>query len=460
MGPVSFMLFRVKPDDAEIGMFIHAFEGRWLDHPFWRSRFLIETPDQLARIHGSGVETLIIDQGRSRKPFDSARGEMIERRSGAERLVAVERRAPQQTARAIAAASYQMRKARPASYAQERRRAERIIGKSRQAVIDMFDTARLGRAVEVSKLAPLVRMIGDSIERHSRALLGLVRLKQKDEYTYLHSVAVCALMINFARHLKLDEAEVQDLGVAGLLHDVGKVAISDMVLLKPGKLDSRERMMVEGHPRAGHALLAQSPDIPAAALEVALRHHEKIDGSGYPDRLSDAALSLHARMGAICDVYDAVTSNRPYKDAWTPCEALTEMQKWSGHFDPQLLERFADSLGIYPVGTLVRLSTAELGIVAGSAGESGDHVMVRAFFDCDALAEIAPVDRKIAPGAEHPRIVGRDSPGFWRFDDWDILRCRIMAEGHVAAGASEGRPIGPHGLADQAQAASRQSGAV
>lgn len=421
------MLFRVNPGEVQIGMFVHAFEGRWIDHPFWRSRFLVETAEQLERIRASGVDALVIDRSRSRMAADGTLDAALpERRVRDIPLLGPERRSVWPAARAIAAASQRMRQARPVSHAQERKRAERVIGKSKQAVVDMFESARLGRAVEVAKLAPLARSIGDSIERHSRALLGLVRLKQKDEYTYLHSVAVCALMINFARHLKLDEEEVQQLGVAGLLHDVGKVAVSDAVLLKPGSLDARERAMVEHHPVAGHALLAQSADIPAAALEVALHHHEKIDGTGYPDRLGGDALSLHARMGAICDVYDAVTSDRPYKAAWTPCEALTAMRGWTGHFDPELLDRFADSLGIWSVGTLVRVSDGHLGIVMGSGGASGEAMIVRIFFDCDTLTEIEPVDRSFAPSGGEPHVVGRDSPGFWRFDDWDVVRHRVV----------------------------------
>jgi HD-GYP domain-containing protein (c-di-GMP phosphodiesterase class II) len=276
-------------------------------------------------------------------------------------------------------------------------------------------------------MVPLAKSIGASIERDPKALINLVRLKEKDQYTYLHSVAVCALMMNFARHLELDERVVQDLGVAGLLHDVGKIAISDDILTKSGALSDLERDSVRGHPAAGHRLLANSKDVPEAALEVCLRHHEKVDGAGYPDGLSGEALSLFARMGAICDVYDAVTSNRPYKDPWTPCEALTEMQQWQGHFDSRLLEQFADSLGIYPVGTLVRLSCGELGVVTGSAGDYAEDVMVRIFFDCETLTEIAFHDRAIAPSADNPRIVGRDSPTFWRFADWDAMRHRILA---------------------------------
>lgn len=427
------MLLHLKPEQVEIGMFVDGFDGRWIDHPFWRSRFLVETAEQLARIRQSEVRAVIVDRSRSRMAAGVDDATFANDRRKAANGMAPPYRGVERRRAKIFAPPPRARPVRAATYAQERRRAARVIDKSRRAVIDLFGSARMGRAVDGSKIAPLAEAIGDSIARHSRALINLVRLKQKDEYTYLHSVAVCALMINFARHLKLDEAEVQALGVAGLLHDVGKVAIADDVLLKPGKLTLRERTSVEGHPLAGHALLAQSSDIPATALEVCLRHHEKMDGSGYPDGLGDGELSLYARMGAICDVYDAVTSDRPYKAAWTPCEALTAMQSWTGHFDEQLLDRFADSLGIFPVGTLVTLSNGMLGIVTGSAGESGDAIAVRVFFNCDLLSECPSFDCEIGPTAREMRIIGRASQKFWRFDDWPTTVARVLGADTGAA---------------------------
>ena len=427
------MLVRIEPKDVEIGMFVHAFEGSWFDHPFWRSNFRVETTEQLRRIRNSGVAALMIDADRGLAPpahRDAERNDKAPRRKPPRPRRTPLADALKPRSRTAFAAPDPGDRAAPRprrGYAGECRRAKRAIDRTRVAVTDMFEAARLGRAVEVRRMVRLASAIGASIERDAKALINLVRLKEKDEYTYLHSVAVCALMINFARHLELDPQQVEDMGVAGLLHDVGKVAVSDDILNKPGALSKGEMRSVREHPGAGHRLLESSPGTPALALELCLRHHEKVDGTGYPGGLKGDALSLAARMGAICDVYDAVTSNRPYKRAWTPCEALTEMRKWAGHFDPALLDRFADSLGIYAAGTLVRLSTGELGIVVGSAGEAFEDVVVRAFFDCDALSEIEPVDRAIAPSAEHPRIVGRDSPALWRFLDWKVLRGRVLA---------------------------------
>ena len=431
------MLVRIKPENAEIGMFVHAFEGSWFDHPFWRRHFRIDTAEQLLRIRSSAIDALVIDEGR---------GEPALRRDESVRAVPSEladaapplRREPISFGPPPSTEREDVRR-RP-GYASESRRAKRTIERSKAAVIDMFEAARLGRAVDARRMAPLANAIGRSIERDAKALLNLVRLKEKDEYTYLHSVAVAALMMNFARHLGLEDPVVQDLGLAGLLHDIGKVAVADEILNKPGGLSDSEWRSVRDHPIAGHRLLELSPDVPDAALEVCLRHHEKLDGGGYPGRLRGEALSLFARMGAICDVYDAVTSDRSYKPAWTPCEALTEMRNWEGHFDTSLLDRFADSLGIYPVGTLVRLSTGELGIVMGSDGIAHENVVVRAFFDCETLMERAPLDRPIAPWADNPRIVGRDSPTFWRFHDWEATRLRVMAATPAKGDTAAGRP--------------------
>ncbi len=414
----------IKPADVEIGMFVEAFEGSWFDHPFWRASFLVETEEQLLRIRSASVAGLRIDESRSRSASKTPpRSLEAPDRSKAPLALAAKRLHAKPS---FGAPHRKTAREKPA-YRAECRRAKKLIGKAQVAVADMFEQARLGRAIEARQMVPLAQAVGRSIERDDKALINLVRLKEKDAYTYLHSVSVCALMMNFARHLGLDKAVVEDLGVAGLLHDLGKIAIADDILKKSGNLSECERHSVRGHPLAGHRLLESAASVPEAALEVCLRHHEKMDGGGYPGGLRGEALSLFARMGAICNVYDAVTSSRPYKDPWTPCEALTEMASWEGHFDPELLERFADSLGIYPVGTLVRVSTGELGLVMGSGGNASENVVVRIFFDCDLLAECQPFELAISPAAENPRIVGRTEPGFWRFTDWESVRRRVLA---------------------------------
>lgn len=426
MGPEGEMsAYRsIKPTDVEIGMFVESFEGSWFDHPFWKTNFLVETEEQLLRIRGASVSGLRINESRGRGMAEGCAPVPDAPARPEPRLT--QRARPRVAAPVLPAQPRQMAREKPA-YRAECRRAKKLIGKAQGAVTDMFEQARLGRAIEAKQMVPLAQAVGRSIERDDKALINLVRLKEKDAYTYLHSVSVCALMMNFARHLGLGHSVVEDLGVAGLLHDLGKIAIADDILKKSGSLSEGERHSVRGHPLAGHRLLEAASGVPEAALEVCLRHHEKMDGGGYPGGLRGEAISLFARMGAICDVYDAVTSSRPYKDPWTPCDALTEMARWQGHFDPKLLERFADSLGIYPIGTLVRVSTGELGLVMGSSGDASENIVVRIFYDCDLLTECVPFERAISPGAEHPRILGRDEPRLWRFADWENTRYRVMS---------------------------------
>ena len=164
----------------------------------------------------------------------------------------------------------------------------------------------------------------------------------------MHSVAVCALMVALARQLGHDDAACRDAGLAGLLHDLGKAAMPLDILNKPDKLSPAEFAIIRSHPVRGHEMLLESKGAPQAALDVCLHHHERVDGEGYPHRLSGERLSQLARMGAVCDVYDAITSNRPYKAGWDPSVSIARMASWKGQFDEAVFGAFVRSLGIYP----------------------------------------------------------------------------------------------------------------
>lgn len=247
---------------------------------------------------------------------------------------------------------------------QEAARAIKICAKSKQAVTSMFQEARMGKALDAEDALPIVEEISTSVMRNPGALISLARLKNKDDYTYMHSVAVCALMVFLARQLGLDEVQTRQAGLAGLLHDVGKMMIPLEILNKPGKLTDAEFDAVKSHPAQGHKILLEGKGISDVALDVCLHHHEKVDGSGYPEKITNEQISLYAKMGAVCDVYDAITSNRPYKNGWEPAESVRKMAEWSkSHFDQRIFEAFVRSIGIYPVGSLVRLASDRLGVI-------------------------------------------------------------------------------------------------
>jgi putative nucleotidyltransferase with HDIG domain len=305
--------------------------------------------------------------------------------------------------------------------AAELERAATLTLQAKQAVTALFRDARLGKALEVQHCLPLVDEVAGSVWRNPGAFVSLARLKSRDDYTYLHSVAVCALMVSLARELGQDESRAKAAGLAGLLHDIGKAQVPLNLLQKPGKLDDAEFSVLRSHPERGHAMLLEGGEASAEALDVCLHHHERWDGKGYPHGLGGDDISLLARMGAVCDVYDAITSNRPYKAAWDPAESLARMAEWQGHFDQRVFHAFVRTLGIYPVGALVRLQSGRLAVVTEHNDDKPLLPRVRAFFSTKSAMHIAPVDLDLAAPGCQDRIAGRESNQTWQFRHLDEL---------------------------------------
>ncbi|AVO53736.1 HD-GYP domain-containing protein [Ectopseudomonas mendocina] len=409
------MLKRIAVADLRVGMFIQEFCGSWMDHPFWKSKFLLESEKDLARIRESAIRELWIDVS---KGSDVAAG--VQAASEAE--VECE-------AQARLLAAIEPPKVKTLSMEQELEHAVKLCARSKQAVMAMFGDARMGQALQFEQAELLVEEISDSVMRHPNALISLARLKHADEYTYMHSVAVCALMIALARQLGLPEAAVREAGLAGLLHDIGKMAVPQALLDKPGKLTETEFATVRRHPEEGGSILIASKQVSALVLDVCLHHHEKVDGSGYPHHLQGDQISLLAKMGAVCDVYDAITSNRPYKQGWDPAESIRKMAEWKGHFDELVFQAFVKTVGIYPVGALVRLQSGRLAVVLEQNPKALLAPRVKVFFSAKSRMPLpqAVVDLS-KPGVED-RIVGREPAEEWGFERLDELWSGLSLDG-------------------------------
>jgi len=275
----------------------------------------------------------------------------------------------------------------------------------------------MGKALDASRALPLVEEISASVTRNPGALISLARLKKRDDYTYMHSVAVCALMVALSRRLELDDEQARQAGLGGLVHDLGKSAIPVEILGKPGRLNDEEFRVIKAHPQEGHALLVAGRGAGPIPLDVCLHHHEKIDGSGYPHRLSDKDITLFAKMGAVCDVYDAITSNRPYKNGWDPADSLRKMAEWTGHFDAKVFQAFVKSIGIYPVGSLVRLESGHLGVVVEQNLAALVSPQVRVFFSVKSNTHIVPRMIDLSEARSRDRIADREDPAKWNLGD-------------------------------------------
>lgn len=395
---MSVMLKKIGIDQIRQGMYIKEVCAPWLNHPFWRSSFLLKSPKDLLRLtEEKSIKEVWIDTS---KGLDVASEEVVSNAEEAVEKVRIDTVIRNQPPKQV-------------SFSEEVEQAAKTCAQATKAVKSMFEEVRMGNAVSAEAANELVEEISSSVYRNPGALISLARLKTADDYTYMHSVAVCALMVSVARQLKLKDEDVRLAGLAGLLHDVGKAFMPMEVLNKPGKLTDAEFAIVKGHPVEGHRVLLEGKAVGPIPLDVCLHHHEKIDGSGYPDKLKDAEITLFAKMGAVCDVYDAITSNRPYKQGWDPADSIQKMTDWVGHFDQKIFRTFVKCIGIYPTGSLVRLSSSRLGVVLEQSANSLLSPHVKVFFSVKSRSHIQPSVINLADHKCEDRILSKEDPAAW-----------------------------------------------
>ncbi len=391
------MLKRIPVTDVTLGMYIHAIEGPWLAQPFWRPRFRLTSIDQLAELRESKVKAVVIDLARSNTP---PKADMATRVRRAQTRAAIERRAA------------------------DFRAARHLTNDARNVMRGAFDAANRGEIPNSVEIDSVVQSITQALDRNRSMLLGMMRLKKSDSYTYFHSVAVGTLMINFARELGLPEEDVRMMGLGGLFHDIGKIRIAKTVLNKPGKLSAEEWDEMRRHPEMGHALLLDG-EVPPTALDVCLHHHEKVDGSGYPFGLAGDQISLAARMGAICDVYDALTSERPYKAACAPVAAVAAMASWAGHFDPDLLFIFMKSVCVFPVGMLVRLRSGHLAMVRDN-GRQTNRARLSVFYDIAEQRLLPPSELFLSDIDVSAAMLESPDPLAYGLENWPTIKETLL----------------------------------
>lgn len=240
-----------------------------------------------------------------------------------------------------------------------------------------FIEVRLGKTIRAHDVEPVLDAVYASIQRNLYAFNGLLRCQNDNEPIYRHSLAVSALMIALAKHMKFSPLDVRDAGMAGLLMDIGvgqlpvdlAAAGGDYTLLRP---DLREQHVV-----LGYTFLKAAGDIPEQVLRVILHHHERLDGSGYPQGLSGLAIESLSRMAAICDSYDAMIAGPERLD---PAEAIVSLQEQPDLFDAAILARFVETVGVYPIGSFVRLRSQRLAMVVDEDPSDTARPIVRTFW--------------------------------------------------------------------------------
>jgi len=396
------MLKRIQTEQLQLGMYIHEFCGSWFNHPFWREAFLLDNTDALKKILSVGIKEVWIDTD---KGLDCEGGKSEDRHT-------------LEIDNILAQANTSNKIPHHIGASQEVERAVKICAESQKAVASMFHEARMGNSINANDVLPIVEEITTSVMRNPGALVSLARLKDKDNYTYMHSVSACAMMAALARTLELNTEQIRNAALAGLVHDVGKTQTPLKILNKPGKLTEDEFEVIKRHPADGHRILKESEGVNYVALIVCLQHHEKLDGSGYPNQLTHEKIGPYAKMSAVCDVYDAITSDRPYKKGWEPAEAIRKMAEWSHRcFDQHIFHAFVKTIGIYPIGTLVRLDSDHLGVVIEQTNYSLLTPILMVFFSIETNSRITPWVLDLSKPACKDKIISHEDPKKWNIHD-------------------------------------------
>jgi HD-GYP domain-containing protein (c-di-GMP phosphodiesterase class II) len=429
------MLKRIDVADVRLGMYIHKLEGPWLKHPFWKTKFLLTDPGQLADLHASELEAIIID---IEKGNDVGASSMPARRrdlvASQSRAAPIERphfdslaQRPPSTAR-----PFDPRSTAPTSTAREVGHAVGIVARSERILAGVFNQARLGKAIRSSQVEPVIEELFASIQRNPHAFNGLMRVKRENSSLYTHALAVSALMIALGRQMRLDTVHIKKAGMAGLLMDVGMGHLPLDVATIMEKLTDAEHAIVKTHTGLGYDFLAIGGEIPEDVMKVCLEHHERFDGSGYPLGLAGDQISRFGRMAGICDVYDSMTSDRPHRPRMEPNAAFEQMRITEGHFDPDLLNEFIESLGVYPIGSVVRLNDGRLALVVDQNSEDYTRPRIWTFYDTGVRKVIKPEDINLLESRTGEEIACSDDGLSYDIPNFAALREMVFTSASKA----------------------------
>lgn len=360
------MIKKIESDHLNIGMYVNQLDRPYLETPFLSHKFFIKTPKQIDQLR-KYCRYVYID---TEKGMDIDPVQEVPRADLVENAFLSVQNSRKKDDKTSTLGDGEIHRA-----LEVHNQAQKVIGK-------ILEDVRLGESIKTAEAKQAVNAIVNSLIEDQNALLCFSQLKTRDEYTAFHSINVSILSVAFGKQLGLSVEELQILGLGGLLHDIGKMRIPLEILNKPGKLTDSEFEVMKSHVLLAKDLLEKAGDFPMKAMEVVLQHHERYDGRGYPSGLIGNQIDLFGRIASIVDVYDAISSDRIYRNAMPPHEAIKRIYEWSAtDFERSLVEHFIKAIGIYPVGSLVEINRSDVGMVVSTSQKDALKPVVLLLFD-------------------------------------------------------------------------------
>jgi putative nucleotidyltransferase with HDIG domain len=340
---------KVNTTDLQLGMYISALDRPWLEVPFPMQGFKLESDKDISQVQ-TYCEYVFVDTHKSSLLIQPTKRSVAAR----------PRRTKAEIFKGHKLKSYQD----SAGWSEEYPRARAAVDSLSAAADAIFSQVKAGGALDVVKVKKSVEPMIDSVTRNPDACIWLARMKQQDSYTYQHSVGASIWAVALGRQLGLPKSDLRSLAVGGLLFDIGKLRLDPELLGATRPLDDEELERVRTHVNLGVEMIRNSGLMNRDVLDMVAYHHERFNGSGYPEGLSGDEIPVFARIAAIVDCYDAITSHRSYARGFPPSSAIKMLYEWRNvDFQGELIEEFIQAVGIYPAGSLVELSSGEVAVV-------------------------------------------------------------------------------------------------
>jgi HD-GYP domain-containing protein (c-di-GMP phosphodiesterase class II) len=289
------MIKKIRIDQLKPGMFVQDYNRAWIKHPFLGTSTKVKDEKTIEKIAECGMQELYIDTEKGLDVHDAPTEEEVSREIQIELNKIAEKKSVS---------------TRQVPLQEEIVKAKKIKTEAKETVQNIMEEIRFGKPIKTEKVEPVVEKIIESIFRNQDALISLGRIKEVDEYTYVHSMSVCVLMISFGKYLGYDPAQLKDVGIGAMLHDVGKMRIPLKILNSKSKLTDKEYNQIKRHVEYSNILLEATEGIPDTSVILASQHHERFNGTGYPNGIRGDEISNYGQAAAIADVYDAMTSKR------------------------------------------------------------------------------------------------------------------------------------------------------